>query len=219
MTFSDKRIVDLINKNFTAVWESVSPVKTATFDLGNGRSVKGTVGGEIAIYFCRPDGGVFDVLPALQSPAVTHQAIESALEFYRETEATLAATRNHHGSQMKHYDWHGNEIDLTSDWANMPHKEVLEYRQSKGDEGTAVMAEMLLSKSGMVTPSESVVVVEPGGLDLYRRPIQHAFAATGEFRTPKEWTPYVFEYVLNQKLEGGDYHFDSTSLAPFSIGQ
>ena len=30
-------IVDLINANFVAVWESVAPVKTATFDLGNGR--------------------------------------------------------------------------------------------------------------------------------------------------------------------------------------
>ena len=33
------------------------------FDLGDGRTVRGTVSGEIALYFCRPDGKVFDIVP------------------------------------------------------------------------------------------------------------------------------------------------------------
>ena len=66
MTFSDNRVVRLLKEKFISVWTSVAPVQTATFDLGGGRSVKGTVGGEIALYFCRPDGKVFDILPALQ---------------------------------------------------------------------------------------------------------------------------------------------------------
>ncbi len=89
MTFSDSRIVKLLQDEFIPVWESVSPVREVTFDLGEGRSVSGTVGGEIAIYFCTPEGYVFDILPALQSPVATKQAMEVAVAFYRSSKDTL----------------------------------------------------------------------------------------------------------------------------------
>lgn len=83
MTFSDSRIVEALQKDWMPVWESVSPVREVTFDLGEGREVRGTVGGEIAIYFCDEQGNAFDILPALQSPAATLKAIEEALAFYK----------------------------------------------------------------------------------------------------------------------------------------
>lgn len=82
MTFSDSRVAKLLESEFVPVWESVSPVRVVTFDLGEGRSFTGTANGEIAIYFCSPDGKVFDILPALQSPAVTLAAMKEALGFY-----------------------------------------------------------------------------------------------------------------------------------------
>jgi len=68
--------------DFIPVWESVAPVRTVTFDLGEGRKLKGSVSGEIAIYFCDTDGKVFDILPALQSPAATLNAMKEAKRFY-----------------------------------------------------------------------------------------------------------------------------------------
>src|SRR3712207_286240 len=78
------------------VWETAAPVQVAVFDLGDGKTVKGTVGGEIAIYFCRPDGKVFDILPALQSPKRTLEAIREALAFYDRTGAADAAIGAYH---------------------------------------------------------------------------------------------------------------------------
>lgn len=83
MTFSDSHIVKLLQRDFIPVWESVAPVKTVIFDLGEGRSFKGSVSGEIAVYFCTPEGLLFDILPALQSPAATLAAMKGALEFYQ----------------------------------------------------------------------------------------------------------------------------------------
>lgn len=87
MTFSDTRIVEFINDNFIPVWESVSPVRTVTFELGEGRKVKGTISGEIALYFCTPQGEVFDILPALQSQVATLAAMKEALAFYQKNSA------------------------------------------------------------------------------------------------------------------------------------
>ena len=214
MTFSDSRIIELINSNFVAVWESAAPVKTATFDLGDGRSVKGTVGGEIALFFCRPDGAVFDILPALQSPAVTRQAIEDALAFYEETGATVDATRGHHRRQL--------QLALAADLAPgaMPHKKTLADRSRPGTPGgSRALAEMSMSKTGMVTPDESVIVIEPGGLDLYSNPIRRAFTDALTLVPPAKWKEFVFEEVLGQKLEGGDYRFNSMRVAPFSMSE
>ena len=83
MTFSDSRIVKALQDDWMPVWEAVSPIREVTFELGEGREVKGTVGGEIAIYFCDEQGRVFDILPALQSPAATLEAMKRALDFYR----------------------------------------------------------------------------------------------------------------------------------------
>ena len=100
MTFSDSRVVQLVKDSFVAAWESVAPVSIGVFDLGDGRTVRGVMSGEIAIYFCRPDGKVFDILPALQSPHVTYWAIRNALDFYRETGAAEEAIVRYHREQL-----------------------------------------------------------------------------------------------------------------------
>ena len=74
----------MLKEDFVPVWESVAEVKTVTFDLGEGRSFRGSISGEIAIYFCDVDGVVMDILPALQSPAATLQAMKEALELHKQ---------------------------------------------------------------------------------------------------------------------------------------
>lgn len=82
MTFSDSRISKFLQEHFIVQWEAVSPVRLVKFDLGEGRSFSGTVNGEIAIYFCDSNGKVFDILPALQSPAITLNRIKEAKAFF-----------------------------------------------------------------------------------------------------------------------------------------
>lgn len=196
MTFSDSRIVKLLKNDYVPVWESVAPVREVTFDLGEGRSVKGTVGGEIALYFCTPQGMVFDILPALQSPAATRQAIENALAFYRK----------HHGKPgvKAIADWHRARMRKTLEivWKDhpdkfrkaYPHIEKLQARQiypqakrgedkreayirSALDDATRDMRVMAMSKVAVMPSRKNQVmtVVEPGGRGYFLWQIDRCF--------------------------------------------
>ena len=76
----------MLKEDFVPVWESVAEVKTVTFKLGEGRSFKGSISGEIAIYFCDVDGVVMDILPGLQSPAATLSAMKEALALHKQVQ-------------------------------------------------------------------------------------------------------------------------------------
>jgi hypothetical protein len=76
VTFSDEKVIQFVNRHFTAAWESVAPVSLATFELGEGKKLTGAYGGNIALYACDSEGRVLDILPALQSPSVTLQWLE-----------------------------------------------------------------------------------------------------------------------------------------------
>jgi hypothetical protein len=213
VTFSDKRVVDLVSERMIPVWESVAPVSVAVFDLGDGRTVKGTMGGEIALYFCRPDGKVFDILPALHSPHVTYWAVKNALEFYDKTGATDEAIRAHHAQRFAEASASGWGYDSSG------YKEHVEKRRSKeksSDGGTKALGEMALSKSGIVSGSEPITVVEPGGLELYKRAVHEALKE-GAPRIPREWKDHVFVTVLQQELKGGEFEYNVDTLAPISI--
>jgi hypothetical protein len=212
VTFSDKRVVDFVKDRFIPVWESVAPVSIAKFNLGDGRIVKGTMGGEIALYFCRPDGKVFDILPALHSPHVTYWAIRNALEFYDRTGATDEAIRTYHGRKFA-------EMVLSGKGDATPEAErSITKRRSKeksSDGGTRALGEMTLSKSGWSEP-EAITVVEPGGLELHKRDVHQAMK-DAPLRTPEEWKRIVFETILKEEIRGGEFEYDVDSLAPISI--
>jgi len=212
VTFSDKRVVDLINASFIPAWESVAPVSVAVFDLGDGRSVRGTMGGEIALYFCRPDGKVFDILPALHSPHATYWAIKNALDFYAKTGATDEAIVAHHRKRFGEMKAAG-QGELTPGIVRSKH--VIGVRRGASDRGTRALGEMLGSKSGVGTP-EPVTVVEPGGLDFYKRQI-HEMLGGAKPRTPAELKETVFVKILEMELKGGEFKYDVDTLAPIDI--
>jgi len=212
VTFSDSRVVDLVKSKLEAVWESVSPVKTATFDLGEGKSVRGVMSGEIAIYFCRPDGKVFDILPALHSPHVTYWAIRDALELYERTGATDEAIAQHHNVQL---------IGMALRGAGEPSPEALKSkkalsdRRNARDPGDRALGEMIYSKTIVVLP-EALTVVEPGGLEMFKQKIHEALSSNPP-RTPGEWKHHVFVEILDQELRGGDFTYDVNTLAPLAL--
>ncbi len=222
MTFSDRRVVDLVRDHFVPVWESAAPVKIATFDLGDGRALRGTVGGEIAIYFCRPDGIVFDILPALHSPHVTYWAIRKALDFYRHTGATDAAIAEYHRRELLALK-EPSEESLAS-------RRKLAERKTSPDAATRTMSEMAFGKTGNLLAveqsfqpaeafffaPENLVVVEPGGLSIFERAVHEAFA-TAPLRTPAAWKEPVFVGILGHDLVGGEFRYDVDTLEPMSI--
>ena len=192
MTFSDSRVVDFIKEHFIAVWESVSPVRIVTFELGEGRSVKGTVSGEIALYFCTPEGKVFDILPALQSPAATLEAMKKAASFHRvSSKYPHTSVTVFHRERMKRIA--GIYFDRAAeDLTEVPavaEEEVASLRSSKEgmslreqriseavDQASTDLRMMASSKVAMFLPTGSpLIVVEPGGKDYYRWEVAKRF--------------------------------------------
>jgi len=214
VTFSDKRVIEVINQSFVPVWESVAPVAVAVFDLGDGKTVRGTMGGEIAIYFCRPDGKVFDILPALHSPAATLAAIKAALAFYQSTGATDDAIRKHHLDEL---------VSMVATGKGKPTAQTARAKKDQhmkdgADPATKAMGKMMYSKSGVSEP-EPIVVVEPGGLDLFKKQVHQAMAS-GAPRTPREWTKQLFITIMDQPLDqGGEHIYDIDTLKPISLDE
>ncbi len=210
MTFSDSRVVELVRSRFVACWESVADVRIATFDLGNGKKVTGTTGGEMAVFFCLPDGTVFDVLPALHSPQAVHAAATEALALYDR----LRSSKNR-ATAIREY--HRRGLASAPVVTESPKRQVYRDRHPAADTATKDLTRMLLSKSGIFLPTESIVVVEPGGMKLYRRQV-HDLLSTGGPRTPLDLRKPVFETILGEPLGGrGDVIHSWDSPAPFSI--
>ena len=213
MTFSDKRVVDLVSERMIPVWESVAPVSIAVFDLGDGRKVKGTMGGEIALYFCRPDGKVFDILPALHSPHVTYWAIKKALEFYDRTGATEEAIRAYHEAKL------GEMVKAGAGEITPEARKSIARRKSKdasSDGGTRALVEMTMSKTGIVSGPEPVTVIEPGGLEMHKRAVHEALKGE-KLMNPEQWKLFVFTRILQEELKGGEFEYKVDTLAPISI--
>jgi hypothetical protein len=212
VTFSDSRIVSMLRHDFVPVWESVAPVSIATFDLGDGRTVRGTVGGEIAVYFCRPDGVVYDILPALHSPHVTYWTMRRALDFYSTTGATDEAIAAHHRQRLHAMELAGKGQPTPG--IERARRDIRRRRQDP-DAGTRALGEMLDSKSGVPGP-EPLTVVEPGGLDFYLRQVHREFTVSPP-RRPDEWKETLFVRILDMELTGGEVVYDVDTLAPISI--
>lgn len=203
MTFSDEKIIEFVNQNFVAAWESVAPVSLATFDLGNGKKLTGAYGGNIALYLCDTRGRVLDVLPALQTPTVTlqwlHQSRELAARARRIREEALDyALASFHARRAEQPDLKPDRV--TETLQELPLKSGAVF--TLPPERTEPLREMV-GKS-MAVPqrtSEKILVVVAGGLAKYTKAVDR-FLGQGKLRTPEECTKHVFESVLGEKLEG-----------------
>ena len=217
MTFSTKTVCDTVRETFTPVWESVSPTTVAQFQLGEGESIEGTIGGEIMLYFCRPDGIVFDALPALQSPAVVKQAIQRAAKFYNESGgAPDEALREYNLRRVEQIGLaRGMNPEAAAARVARAHK-VMNERLGSGTPADDALIVSAFSKTAMIAPAEEITVVEPGGLWLYGMQV-HDQLKDGPLRTPMEWKEIMFEGILDQKLGGGREVYDPDSLLPMQL--
>ena len=109
------------------------------------------------------------------------------------------------------------------------------YIHAAVDEATRDMRTMTLSKVGpppsyfnrTTFTSESLTVVEPGGLGYYQWQIDRAFF--GAFDTkdnslftpiptfPQDWKELVFTTIMKQELKGGIIEYNSESLDAIQV--
>ena len=205
MTFSDSRVVDFINQNFIPVWETASAARWVKFELGEGRSVEGIATGEIALYFCDDQGHVFDILPALQSPAQTLAAMKEASHVFQEAKGQFDddSLRKFHQARMREiagghlsadyeessiFPVFQKQIDLQGLQNSEKGIKTREERINESiDAATQDLRFLAFSKSFMPLPnSSSLVVVEPGGKDYYRWEVARRFCEIGTWETEIE---------------------------------
>lgn len=234
MTFSDSRVVSFINEHFLPAWESVSGVTNVIYDLGEGREVHATMNGEIAIYFCRPDGVVFDIVPGLQSPKVTYQAMQRAFAFYEETGATDAAILDYHrealAAQLRKDGTPEDQRSLAaSAWTRFAAWRMFAPRampaatpgqvlyapkrlpKGEGDSLEAAQAEEMqdtlreMSRKVVVRPTRTEAVLIVQPRGMALTATElHAAFLAGPPRPPAAWKSYIFETLLGQALDGGE---------------
>lgn len=65
MIFSQPEIAARLHERFECAWESLRPVPQVFVDFGGGTTLRRTLLGNIATWFCAADGRAFDVLPGL----------------------------------------------------------------------------------------------------------------------------------------------------------
>lgn len=79
MIFSNRSIARFLGDNFECAWQNVRDVPRVEIDFGNGRRLVRTLTGNIATYYCLPDGRIFDLLPGLVSAEEFQQRSRLAL--------------------------------------------------------------------------------------------------------------------------------------------
>lgn len=84
MLFSNPEIAAYLSSTFECAWQSLRPVPRADIDFGNGHKLTRTLNGNIASYFCAPDGRVLDVIPGLVGPAEFLRRAKLAQGLYRQ---------------------------------------------------------------------------------------------------------------------------------------
>lgn len=82
MLFSRGDVAEYLNANFECAWANVRPVPRIEIDFGNGRRLSRTLNGNVATYFCTPDGRTFDLLPGLADPGEYLRRARLARKFH-----------------------------------------------------------------------------------------------------------------------------------------
>lgn len=222
-------MVTFIAEHFVPAWESVAEVTTVSYPLSSNRSVEQVLSGEIAFYFCRPDGRVVDILLGLQSPTDTLSAMKEALVLFNQTDNG----RNESAVRAFHADASTRPIEIPSgqllpicDRESLETKEVLQGRIHQLDSQIAGLKRRLRelgdSPDGATRVKRNaknissiveiaaaqpaliqgfVTVVDPAGRNHRRGDVHTLLAANGDgLHSPSELKETVFEELLAMPL-------------------
>ncbi|MCI0443180.1 hypothetical protein L0152_08185 [bacterium] len=68
VTLSNPEVIKFLTNEVVPYWESVGPVPKVTIELGDGRVIKRTLGGNVVTYLLSSEGFVYDALPGVYMP-------------------------------------------------------------------------------------------------------------------------------------------------------
>jgi hypothetical protein len=81
LLYPERRINQLLRKDFVLHWQSVRPVPRVTIDFGDGRVIERTLTGNSVHVVLDPDGYAVDALPGLLAPNVFVEQLVEARRF------------------------------------------------------------------------------------------------------------------------------------------
>ena len=174
MLFANAKVIEAVERDYVAAWQSVAPVRVDDFDLGDGTMVRAAWGGNIALYFCTPEGEVLDVLPGLHDPTTVVRELERAKEL---------AKLDPEGLKQRH---RAGAKGLVL-WGGAPGRAQL------------TKLEEIARKSAVVAPRERIDIVTPGGYEGYKQKAHAVLAARLPAR-PAGVMGEIYELVLGEPL-------------------
>jgi len=96
VTLSNPEVIKFLTNEVVPYWESVGPVPKVTIELGDGRVIKRTLGGNIVTYLLSSTGDVYDAFPGVYTPE----------DYLSEIHKTLDAIKN----DSNILSWHRQEL-------------------------------------------------------------------------------------------------------------
>ena len=96
MTLSNPEVIKFLSNEVVPYWESVGPVPKVTIELGDGRVIKRTLGGNVVTYLVSSSGDVYDAFPGVYTPE----------DYLAEINKTLDAIK----SESNLLSWHRQEL-------------------------------------------------------------------------------------------------------------
>lgn len=223
MLFSNNEIVKVLEDNFECAWESVRPVPRVEIDFRNGTRLTRTLNGNIATYFCTPEGKVYDLLPGLVSADEFLSRTRLAIDLYtslRKSKTPEALLSLYHGKMsilvgsdaktLKGTAMHLRILpDLSKAFVEAPMKYRLAAEMFEATAGTHLARE---TKKAASSSTDSLTTDDEYNL-LHRYPKAHAMLAANPLVRPAEITKKVYKDVLHVDLDD-----PYLGLAPYVLG-
>ena len=139
MTLSDPEVIRLLSSEVIPVWESVGSVPKVTIELGNGRTLQRTLGGNIVTYILSSDGDVYDAYPGVYSPVHYVNEIRKTLDFVKnlkqpKNNQEVIAWHRTQFSEQVHFEQ--QRITLSKALVESPLLKALEIEPGRGGSKT-----------------------------------------------------------------------------------
>jgi len=211
--FSHPEIVAFLGEQFECAWQGLRPVPFVEIDFGNGYRLERTLNGNIATWFCTPDGRAYDVLPGLVGPAEYLARLRGA----RRLHEALASIANADGSGVDLHQlvrrYHESELAL-QDHEPATLRAAAERERQVADLVKSLVESSIKRSVGKLhaaaaedfeafatTPDDEELAEDTAYNREHRYPAAHRLLESRPLATPAELTWELFREVLHVDLE------------------
>ncbi len=216
MLFSQPEIAAFLNQNFECAWESLRPVPRVDIDFGNGHRLRRTLNGNIATWFCTPDGKAFDLLPGLVGPEEFLARAQLAASVHgalppRNAERLVAQyharARELAGKSAAEVREAGEREAMYADLA----KRQVEFNVKRSLGG--LLVNLAEAKSATEGKLDAELAADTRFNAEHRYPLAHKLLAQRPLAKPAELAKEVFRTILHTDLDD-----PYLGLAPYVLG-